>query len=52
MSVKGIIILVFVIVILMGIALNAWKMMRSTDRMLDDIDKDKLKDLSQDDWEK
>ena len=44
-------IIVIVLLVFAGLALNAWKMMRQSERMLKDIDRDKLNDLSNDEWE-
>ena len=43
-------ILLFVFLVFLGIAANTYRMMRNSDRMLDDIDKSKLNELDDDDW--
>jgi high-affinity Fe2+/Pb2+ permease len=41
---------IFVVLILLGMAVNAWKMLKRSEEMIKRIDKSKLNDLSDDDW--
>lgn len=44
------IILVAVFLVFLGIAMNTYRMMRNSDKMLDDIDQSKLNEPEDDDW--
>lgn len=39
------------LMLLIGLGLNAWKMLKRSEQLLKDIDKTKVKDLSKDDWD-
>lgn len=41
---------VFVVLILLGMAVNAWKMLKRSEALLKRIDKSKLKENADDDW--
>lgn len=43
--------IVLVVGLILGIALNAWKALKLSDKQLKNIDKSKLKDWDEDGWD-
>jgi len=48
---KTILFILLAILIVGGVMRSSWRMMKNSERMLDDVDRSKLKKLDDDDWD-
>lgn len=49
---KTVLFIVLAILIVGGIMRSSWRMLKNSERMLDDVDRSKLKKLDDDGWDK